>query len=150
MAAGEYTVEAEAQVIATAITILELTAPSTGMLEILRAWCSQSSSAASAQARLQILRKTATVTGAATPPTPRPMLPGYAASGMTVKWLATAEGTDGVILHDEGFNLINGFLWVPVPEERIWVPPSGIIALKFPAAPTSATWSFGFKVRERG
>lgn len=150
MAAGEYTVEGERQVIASAITILELTAPATGMLEILRAWCNQSTSAASAQTGIQVLRKSATITGAATPPVPRPTLEGYPASGMTVKWLATAEGTDGVVIHEEGFNMINGFLWIPVPEERVWVRPSGIIALKFPVAPTSATWTFGFKVRERG
>jgi hypothetical protein len=150
MASGTYSIVAQAQTVATAITILELTAPATGALQILRAWCQQSSSTTSAMARIEILRKTGTITGTATPPTPRPVEVGMPASGMTVKWIATAEGTDGVILLEEDWNLLNGWLYLPVPDERIWVPPSGIIALKFVAAPTSAAYSFGMNVRELG
>jgi hypothetical protein len=72
-----------------------------------------------------------------------------AASGVTVKWKATAEGTDGVIEQDDTFNVLAGYLYLPVPEERIWVPPSGIIALKFPATPDNLPYSFGFTYRER-
>lgn len=147
---GIYTVHGDAQAVSTAITVLEVTAPASGALEIIRAWASQSSSTTSAQARIQILRKTGTITGTASPPTPVPMQVGQAASGVTVKWKATNEGTDGVIPVDDAFNILSGWLWLPVPEERIFVPPSGIIALKFPSAPTSANWTFGFTYREIG
>lgn len=147
---GVFSVHGDAQAVSTAITVLELTAPSSGMLEILRAWVVQSSSTTSAMARIQILRKSATITGTASPPSPVPHQIGQAASGITVKWKATAEGTDGVIPIDDAFNVLNGWLYLPVPEERIWVPPSGILALKFPAAPPSANWTFGMSFRELG
>lgn len=147
---GVYTVHGDAQAVSTAITILEVTAPSSGCLEIIRAWVSQSSSTSSAQARIQLLRKAGTITGTASPPTPVPTQVGQAASGVTVKWKATVEGTDGVIPVDDAFNILSGWLWLPVPEERIWVPPSGIIALKFPSAPTSANWTFGIGYKEYG
>lgn len=150
MAAGEYTVRAAAQTVATAITILEVAAPATAVLEILRVWVGQSSVTASTAARIQILRKTGTITGSATPPSPVRLRPGNAAAGATVKWIATGEGTDGDVLVEEGFNYVNGFLWIPTPDDRIIVAPSGMIALKFPAAPTSAVWTFGMNFREIG
>lgn len=149
MARGTYYVHADAQTVSTAITILEVTAPSTAILRIVRAWCACNTSTAGA-ARLRLLRKTGTITGTATPPTPAP-LDASAASGATIKWLATAEGTDGTVLYESVFRLDGGeFLYLPVPEERIIVPPSGIIALKFPAAPTSGSYSFGFGYEEIG
>lgn len=146
MAVGRYTVLGEAQTIATAITALELTAASTCALKLIRAWMTQHSVTTSAGFRIQLLRKTATITGTASPPTPRPLQLGGAASDCTVKWVATAEGTDGVILDGGGYNHLNGYQWVPTDQgSNIWVPPSGLIALKFPAAPTSASWTFGFE-----
>jgi hypothetical protein len=151
MAAGRYTVVGEAQTIATAITIIEVAAPSTAVLKLIRAWVTQSSVTTSAAFRVQLLRKTATITGTASPPTPRPTIPGYAASGATVKWVATAEGTDGVVLDGGGGNHLNGYQWVPTDQNsHFYVPPSGIIALKFPAAPTSASWTFGMEWDEFG
>lgn len=150
MASGTYVVHGDAQTVATAITVLEITAAATGGLEIYRAWVQQSSSTTSAMTRVRILRKSATITGTASPPTPVPTEVGMAAATATVKWIATAEGTDGVVLAEEAFNVLNGWLWLPVPEERIIVPPSGILALKFPAAPPSAAYTFGITFRERG
>lgn len=150
MASGRYTVLAEAQTISTAITILELTAASTAALELYRAWISQGGSTTSAMARIQILRKSGTITGTATPPTANPLEVGMPAFGGTVKWKATAEGTDGAVIYSDSFNVLNGWLWLPVPEERIMVPPSGIIALKFPAAPASHAFTYGLSFREIG
>lgn len=150
MARGVYSVHADAQTISTAITILELTAPSTAILEITRAWVTQSNLTASTTTRMQLLRKTATITGTASPPS-AVALDAAAASGVTVKWKATAEGTDGGIIDEQGFNYLNGYLWTPITSRsRLIVPPSGIIALKFPAAPTSASWSYGFEWEEVG
>ena len=149
MARGLYTVHGDAQTISTAITLLEVTAPSTAILKVYRAWVEQSSVTTSTTTRIRLLRKTGTITGTASPPTPT-AVDASASSGVTVKWIATAEGTDGNILIEEAFNFLNGWVWLPVPEERIIVPPSGIIALKFPAAPTSASWTFGMDYEEIG
>jgi hypothetical protein len=143
---GSYTILAQAQTISTAITILELTADATGGFTLLRAWVQQSGSTTSATARIEILRKTGSITGTATPPAAAPLNPNAAAWGGTVKWKATAEGTDGVVLYEEGFNVLNGWMYVPVPEERILAAPSGILALKFPAAPASQSWTFGMTI----
>lgn len=149
MARGLYTVHGDAQTISTAITALEVTAPATAILKVYRCWMEQSSVATSTTTRIRLLRKTGTITGTGSPPTPTPV-DASAASGATVKWVATVEGTDGNVLIEEAFNYLNGWVWLPVPEERIIVPPSGIIALKFPAAPTSAVWTFGMDYEEIG
>ena len=149
MAYGVYSVHADAQTISTAITVLEITAPSGCGLEIYRAWCQQSNSTTSAMARIQILRKSGSITGTATPPAAVPTNSGMAASAATIKWKATAEGTDGVIVLEEAWNVLNGWLYLPVPEERIFVPASTIIALKFPAAPPSAAYTYGILYEEK-
>ena len=144
-----YSVHGDAQAVSTAITVLEVAAPATASLELVRAWVAQSSSTTSQMVRIQLLRKSGTITGTASPPTPVPRMVGQGASTTTVKWKATAEGTDGVIYIDDAFNSLNGWLWLPVPEERLVVPPSGIIALKFPAPPLSANWTFGLLFEEK-
>lgn len=149
MARGVYETHGDAQTVSTAITILEITSPATAIEVLLRAYLDQSSVTTSTASRIRLLRKSATITGTASPPTPAP-LDASAASGATVKWLATVEGTDGVVVKEDGFNYLNGWLWVPGPREQVVVPPSGLIALKFPAAPTSATWTFGIVHDEIG
>ena len=149
MAKGEYYTHGDAQTVATAITLLELTAPATAIEILMRWFIDQSSVTTSTTTRGRLLRKTATITGTASPPTPAPR-GADAASGATVKWIATAEGTDGTVVDEDGFNYLNGWTIVPGPLEQPIVPPSGIIALKFPAAPTSASWSFGKTHQELG
>lgn len=150
MASGTYDVHGDAQTVATAITLLEITAPSTAILRVFRAWVSGNSSTAGS-ARIRILRKTGTITGTASPPTPSP-IGASAASGAVVKWVATAEGTDGAVVHEETMRIDGGtWMWAALKEsEMIIVPPSGILALKFPAAPTSTAWTFGMSYDEIG
>lgn len=136
--------------ISTAITILQVKAGAAA-LEILRATLTQSNGTSSVAARVSLLRKTVAAT--VTSFTPRKLNPAYpaalavggtAATGFT----GTAEGTDGEVLVERGFNVLNGFEWVPTPDERLWVPQGGILAMKFPAAPASHTWHASFKIRE--
>ena len=130
--------------ISTAITIIQIKAGASNPLWLVRAKLSQKGSTTSAQERVQILRKTA----AATVTSATPLLfdgddvaakaaGGTSATGIT----ATGEGTDGDVLVDQGFNVLNGFEWIATPMEMIKVPVSGFIALKFPAAPASQSWS---------
>lgn len=148
---GVYVVLNKAVTIATAITIIQIKSGATTPLELLRVTLSQKGSTTSAQERIQILRKT----GAATVTSFTPLLldpgdsaaasvGGTAATGIT----GTAEGSDGDVLVDEGFNVLNGWLWLPTPEERIWVPSAAFIALKFPSAPATQTWSAAIYYRE--
>lgn len=143
-----YTVQSS-DAISTAINIMQVTAPSTMTLEIIRAWVMQSASTTSAQTDIIILRKTATVTSG-TSVTPVKLEFGDPNPTFTAIKTATGNGTDGDVLYGEGFNVLNGWLYVPVPEERIKIPPSGMLALKFPSVPPSATYRYGITLREHG
>ena len=144
--------------VSTAITILQVQAGSTAPFELVRVWLTQVSSATSTQGRIQLLRKSAgaTVTTAvvgthvfktqgASAPTPSLQL-GTAATGV----IATAEGTDGDVLDDKGFNILAGWDWAASRLGHIIVPAAGLIALKFPSTPTSLTYDFGMDIAELG
>lgn len=147
---GLYSLVRSSVTTSTAITVTVVWVPVTTAIETTRAWCNQSTITTSAQTRIQLLRKTGTaptVTSQSpvvvgTPGTAASKcVGGTAASGIT----ASAEGTDGTVYVEEGFNIVNGWLYLPVPEERIMILGSTAsgIALKFPTAPTSAGYVNG-------
>lgn len=154
MAAGIYQVNMNAVAVTAAISLIQLKAGTAHICEILRAWCSQSNQTTSAQQRIQILRKTVAAT--VTSFTPIKLRPGDATAGSVGGTAATGtnasvEGTDGDILIPDAFNVLNGWLYIPTPEERIVVEPGGIVAIKFPAAPgSSMTVTAGLIFREVG
>lgn len=137
-----YMIKYDAVSVSTAITLMQLKAGPASTCTILRAWLTQSSTTTNAYQRIQLVRKSAAAT--VTSFTPLLMdagdgaaksVGGTAATGIT----ASAEGTDADILYPDSFSLLNGWLYVPVPEERIVIGAGGIIGLKLPAAPGSAT-----------
>lgn len=137
-----YALLLENTAISTAISLLELTASAASAVILLEAWVTQESSITSAQLAIQILRKSAAGTGTGSP-TAKPLEVGEPAFGGTVRVQMTAEGTAGNVLWREGVNQLNGWYYKPVPEARIWVPPSGILAVKLPVAPASINVSAG-------
>jgi len=157
MPAGHvYTVKHEA-VIATAITGIQLKAGATTPFEILRVWTTQSLAIATAQEKIALVRKSAaaTVTIAVIgthifkhrPGDPNPDLElSTTATGV----IATAEGTDTDFPWEEGFNVLNGIRYVPLPDERIMVEAASFIGLKFRVAPASHTWQMGIVIKELG
>lgn len=149
MSGRKYVALMEGVSISTAISLIEFTAPSDAIVELLEAWVTQDASETSTQEVIQILRKTAAGTG--TSFTPRLLEASDAAFGGTARTNMTAEGTAGDILRRESFNILNGWLYLPVPEARIKVAPSGILAIKFAVAPAAAiTISAGMIFREIG
>lgn len=147
---AEYVILMEGVSVSGAITLIEFTAAADAIVEVISAWVSQGASETSTQEVIRILRKTAVGTGTAF--TPRLLSPNTdAAFGGTARTNMTAEGTAGDILHREGFNILNGFFYKPVPDERIIVPPSGILGIGFAVAPAAAiTISAGMIIREIG
>ena len=148
---GVYTVSNGGVITTGAVTMVQLKAGASHGIEILRVMVTQSLSETSTQERIQIVRKSAAAT--VTSATPLLMNPGdgvadsvggVAATGIT----ATVEGTDGDILVDAGFNILNGFEWLPTPLETIVVEAAGIIGVKFPVAPASATFIATMYYRE--
>lgn len=141
--------------VSTAITVMQIKAGANNGVEILRCVASQYGSTTSVQEELELVRKSgaATVTTAAIgthlfltdPNMSNPSLSlGTAATGV----IGTAEGTDTDSILRLGFNVLNGLYELPVPEERIWIPPGGILGLKFAVAPASQTWNFLMTLRE--
>lgn len=141
----------------TGVTQLQIQAAAAISFEIIRVWVNQSTSTTSGQTAIQIVRKAAaaTVTAAVIATNIRPLDPDDAASQVQVGttatgFTATAEGTDGDIMVEEGFNILNGYLYLPLPEERITVKGGGLIAIKFPSAPPAATYKIGVMFAEIG
>lgn len=62
---------------------------------------------------------------------------------------ATAEGVDSDVFLREAFNILNGWAYLPVPEERVWVPPGAVMAMKFITPPSSSqNWDAELMIRE--
>lgn len=153
-----YTVTMANQTIVADATLVIIHTDSTvtsagSMIEILRAWVGQVETETSQQLGV-ILAQKASAFGTYTSTTPSPHVVGGPASGI-IGGTAGAEGTAGTdasaegagtvtnIIHD-GFNNLNGWLWVPTPEERIIVPPDTAVILKIVGTPTTLTgWSAG-------
>lgn len=149
--AGIYTINHNAIVVATAITIIQYKAGATNKASVVRFSIGQGLSETSTMEQIQLLRKSAAATVTSFTPIENDPdgaiafgVGGTAATGIT----ASVEGTDGDILVNEAFNILNGFTWVRSAGNEIIVPAAGIIALKFPVAPASATWRATLVIEE--
>lgn len=127
-------------------------------IEILRAWCSQNATETSEQLGIMLALQ-ASAFGTYTSTTPTPHFVGGRISGI-VGGTTGAEGTAGTdasanaagtktpIIYD-GFNNLNGWLWVPTPEERIVIPSDTAIVLAMVGTATTLTnWNAGITFRE--
>ena len=132
------------------ITIRAATAFSSraSVLKIYRLSVSQISSTSSAMLSVRWGLK-ASAFGTFTATTPQPIEVGTAASGITgsTSNAASSAGTNAsangagtlTVLDQQGFNNLNGFLWVPVPEERIIVGPDLTFVFQLQGTPSPLT-----------
>lgn len=127
-------------------------------IRILRAWCSQNETETSQQLGIMLALQ-ASAFGTYTSTTPAPHFIGGLVSGIA-GGTAGAEGTAGTdasanaagtktpIVYD-GFNNLNGWLWVPTPEERIIVPlDTAIVLAMVGTAATLTGWNAGITYEE--
>jgi hypothetical protein len=135
------------------ITIRAATAYSSraSVLQILRMSCGQTSTTTSAQLGVRWGLK-ASAFGTFTSTTPAPTAIGSVASAIagSTSNAASSSGTDSssngagtlTVLGYEAFNNLNGWLWVPVPEERIIVGPDLTFVLQLQGTPSALSgWS---------
>jgi hypothetical protein len=127
-------------------------------IRILRAWCGQTATETSEQLGIQLALQ-ASAFGTYTATTPAPHFVGGRVSGITgattgaegtagTDASANAAGTKTPIIVD-GFNNLNGWLWVPTPEERIILPADTAIVLAMIGTATTLTnWSAGITYEE--
>ena len=143
-----------------AVTLVFINPPTTTGIEIMRCWVSQSGSTTSAMQRVQLnTQVTAFPTLTSATPAKTSLLDaasvitgGTTGAAGTAGINASAEGAGAktVLLHD-AFNVLNGWLWVPTPEERLKLNASAAsgFGLHLPvAAATLTNWSFGVVYRE--
>ncbi len=141
------------QAITTADVLVELQVPAGTTIEILRAWCSAASNNVDDEQEIEIYGNDAAGT-AGTALTEQP-LQGQddAASGIVSLGGATIGATP-TTLYPDTFHLKNGWLYLPVPEERIRVVGSATIdnvGTRFHVAPgASVTVSYGITWGEVG
>lgn len=137
-----------ALVAATKKTLLELTAAAAQRLDITEWWVEFDGTSSSAEpAVVEVLRKTATITGAASPPSPRLKDPADGTPAYTVKHNASAEGTDGDVLYRHEVHPTGGKHVIFSAGDEIKVPLSGIIAIAV-TAPAGVNAIAGFGVSE--
>jgi len=142
MAHGPYVVSLINTAVTGAITLVQIKAGSGNPLQIIEVRASQSSSTTSAMQRIEIGKETSA--GTVTSFTPVLENPGDGAANAAGSTSGTgvncsSEGTYTDIYVAWDFNVLTGFLWQPALEDRIWVPVSGILGVRFPTAPGSST-----------
>lgn len=156
MARGAYIVPATNITLANqAVTLVFVNPGTTASLSFRRAWASQAANATSAQQRVQLSTQvTAFPTLVSQAPVTTALLD---AASVITGGTAGAAGTSGINASAEGagsktvrypdaFNVLNGWLWVPTPDEVIQMSAGGSagLGLHFPAAPTTLTnWNAG-------
>lgn len=158
----EYTIDASNQTILGATTLIGIRPGTTTALQIIRMWCSFNGVATSAQQRIAWGRQAAALATVVSA-TPGKITEGDPASQI-VGGTALAAGTCGINASAEGagvktqlssdtFNVLNGWLWVPTPNEVIVLSPSSASSfyLWFPTAPVVLSgWTAGVTFKEIG
>jgi hypothetical protein len=128
------------------------------LLEILRITVSQSGTATSQQLAVRCGLK-ASAFGTMSAATPTPIYAGAVASAITGSTTnaASSAGVDSsangggtlTVMWQEGFNNLNGYLWVPTPEERVLVGPDLSFLVQLQGTPTTLTgWHATLTFRE--
>lgn len=94
---------------------------------------------------------TATVGSGGSAATPRPVNPGDAAATVTARINDTTPQTTGgtqAIFFSRTWEFLNGFFWMPAPEQRPVIKPSEGLALKLPTAPSASMTVSGYMLIE--
>jgi hypothetical protein len=130
------------------------------IVEIERIEVSQNSTTTSAQVRLALSSRNTAGTLTVTSATPGPLVIGGPASGIaggTSPLTAAKSGVNSSAdsggtytdLYYVNPNNQGGFLWIPIPEHKIVLPPATVFAVRFVAAPGTTTgWTVAVYMHE--
>ena len=148
-----YTASIEQIAVSAIQDLFEITAPADAVVELLAVRVGQDTEEGDAAAEMlpiQITRYSTGGSGGATL-TSRPHHVGGPAAGSTVDRNNTTQGGTPVVVLSDAFNVQAGWLYQPIPEERIYVSPSDILAIELPVAPADAmTVSASITFKELG
>jgi hypothetical protein len=152
MARGRvYTVSFNAVAITAVQDLFSLKASSTVPFEIHSITLGQVSLTSVAGLKLHLQRGTITQGSGGSVPTPQPLLPNDAASVVTAHANDTSQASfsgGGVLMMADAWEILNGYLYMPFPDDRPVIPAGGGIALSLDTAPSasmtaSGTMTFG-------
>lgn len=134
--AREYTARVSIANPTTARAMIQILAGATQPLVIIDAQITQRDSATSAQLGVQLARMSAAATVTAmvlATHIPRMSLgdsqPAVQLSTSGTGHTASTAGTQSDLLLEEGWNTLNGWFYMPVPEKRITIPSAGLVGL---------------------
>jgi len=133
--------------------------------EIIRMWVSQNANATSNQQGIRWGFKASAYQSTMTSTTPAKLkssdpvslISGAATIAAGTAAVGLSTGTEGAgavtVIGSDNFNVLNGWLWVPTPNETIMLNSASAFCftMQFPAAPVTTTnWTFGLTFRELG
>lgn len=149
---GVYTAQAKIGSLASAKTVMYLTAPATKTLEILGVTVTQETNATNFQFSIGIDNISALGTPTATTVTPTPHELGDQAATATCKANVTAnEPTYSTRITGEGAASLVGYRFEPPTEgDRIYVQPSTSIGIRMLTTPSSSDFDIRLTYREIG
>lgn len=152
--ARPFSVVMEAVAITAAKSLIVIAAPATAMICITRVWIEQQAVEVSEmlEYRLNRLSTAGAGTGTAYTPVAKEVQDQGANDGTyTVNFTAEPTTYDTNPVWRDSANVLNGLIYVPDLEQRIWVPPSAKIGLRLINAPgASLTVTAGIDVLEVG
>ena len=151
---GVYTYTRRVATVTTAVNLLEFEGAANGVYEVLRAWVKASTAAAAQQQGIFGLYTTSAVGtgGSPTTVTPDKTEPLSATAASAVKFGYTTPAVKAVARDEDSPSVLAGYLFVPTPEERIFVRGSTSILrnliLRSDQTLTSVNLLVGLRIRE--
>lgn len=150
-----YTTMFQAVSIAAVQDLISILAPATSVIEILEVELGKEADTTSEMWRLRFsrLNPTHTAGSGGNSHTPVKNETGDAAAASTCRindtTQATTSGTKANIF-SVNVNALSGYLWVPLPEDRIWLSPSEKIVFEMVTLPATRTMNGRIAFREYG
>lgn len=145
-----YSVVFEEVAVTAAQDLFEINAAADSIVVLHSFEISQSSDAGDAadeQLALLVHQGSTSGSGGSTP-TARPFELGDAAFGGTVETNNTTQSTEGNQLYAAAFNIRNGFIYLPPPEQQIKISPSDRLIVELQTAPADSLTMSGTAVFE--
>lgn len=146
-----YAVPIDALSVSAICELLFIAAPADAVVRVHEIKLTQDASESSEQLPIRIFRTATDQSAKGSAITPNPLSLGDAAFGGTVRsniLTAATFATETTMLISEAFNILNGFHYLPTPESRIDISPSGRLVVKLDAAPGGALDFSGYAIIE--
>jgi hypothetical protein len=145
-----YSAEFDGVAVTAAQDLWEIVAPADAIVVIHEVHIGQDSDAGDAEAEmLDILIHRGTATGSGgTVVTPNPIEVGSPAFGGTVEANNTTGSVETAPLRAEAWNIQIGYYYIPPPEQRIVISPSGLFIVELQNAPNDSLTMYGTIVFE--